>query len=203
MKKLKTWFWGLLVLTFIITALPVSAAAASLDTLKTIGFDHITLPDNIANDEFMVKAIYFATKEEARRIKNVKLDYDDRLPRDAYVKGYIEYYSLDAKWREPHANTTNKELSSREYKYTDNKGKEHKATIKDMTTVPVDVPGGYEFTAYVTATLQLVDAKTEQVLVEYHKTESNDKTMDAYREILKGFYKMVNKDIKEIKKQSD
>lgn len=170
---------------------------ASRGNVKQIGFEDISLPDNISNDEFAVKAIYFAVKEEAvKRLKKIKINYDgSSAADDAYISGNISTYELKSYWNEPHVATTRKEVWSKSKKWHNSKNEEKTMTITRYEDEPYGVPGGYSFIASVSATLNLVDAKTGAVLVSYSGHETNDKEIDAFYDILKDFYKKVNKEM--------
>lgn len=179
----------------------VSAVSYELVDMKQVGFGNIDIPTNISNDEFKTKAIYFAVKDEAKRMKKIKINYTGNgSADDCYVCGYIEGYELKASWCEPFAGATNKVVWSSSQEWKDDKGKEQTMTTTRYESEAYGVPAGYTFNAYVDATLNLVSSKTGEVLVSYTASERNDKEIDAFRKIVEDFYKRVNKEIKESKK---
>ena len=175
------------------------ASSVELMNLKQVGFGKIEVPNNICNDEIKIKAIYFKVKEEASRIKKVALDYNgkQRQMNDCIVTGHIGKYELIATWREPYADTKEKEVWSKERKWKNDKGKEKTMKITRYTHEPYGVPGGYNYTAHVSATLDLVSVKTGDVLVSYSGYETAKTEMEAFEELVEEFYKKVNKSMKE------
>lgn len=176
-------------LCLLTTAQPVDATASSAPTL---GFKHIEVPNNIANDEFVIKAIYFAMKEEAGKVEKLKVNYKNTDNEDYYVEGMLTHYNVDMTWEPAHVITTSETESSEKYKWTDDKGKERTRTVSKEHTKVIDVPARYKFKAVVTGTFYLVKARTGQAVVEYSETFTDDKPIDAYHKFLKGFYKKVN-----------
>lgn len=60
-----------------------------------------------------------------------------------------------------------------------------------------DIYGGYSYRCEVGGTLYLVDNKTGKVVVEYSKSDSDDKFSDAAYHIFAEFYKKCNEYLKE------
>lgn len=178
----------------------VKAYSSSLGTISNMGFEHIDVPANISNDEFIIKALYFAMKEEARKVKDLKLSYKHDNTEDCYVTGVITYYDWNSYWHDPSAYGTTYTEWSKEYKWTDDKGKERKKTVSRINTKINDNFGYYSFQGIVKGTFYLVKYGTDEILVEYSDSKVNDKPMDAYRDLLKDFYKQINKDLKKRKK---
>ena len=204
MKMIKNMIVGLLISGFCLGMSSICfAVSPQLARAEHLGFGHITMPDNIAGDEFAVKALYFTLKEEAKKVKGLTINYDgkSKASDDVRIEAYIEKYVLNATWNEPGAETTDRAVWEQERKWYDSKGKEHKMTIKQYESEIYDYPGRYSFLAIVRGTLNLVDAKTGAVLVQYSGSEYNDKEIDAYTDLVKKFYKQVNKEIKDSKKQ--
>ena len=177
----------------------LEAASIELVNMKQVGFGNIEVPDNICNDEIKIKSIYFKVKEESDRMKKVKIDYAGKYKdlNDCIVTGRIGKYELIASWREPYADTKEKEVWSKERKWKNDKGKEKTMTITRYTHEPYGVPGGYNYTAHVSATLNLVSTKTGEVLASYSGYETAKTEMKAFEEIVEEFYKKVNKSVKE------
>lgn len=177
----------------------LEAASIELVNMKQVGFGNIEVPVNICNDEIKIKSIYFKVKEESDRMKKVKIDYAGKNKdlNDCIVTGRIGKYELVASWREPYADTKEKEVWSKERKWKNDKGKEKTMTITRYTHEPYGVPGGYNYTAHVSATLNLVSTKTGEVLASYSGYETAKTEMKAFEEIVEEFYKKVNKSVKE------
>lgn len=182
----------------------LEAASIELVNMKQVGFGNIEVPDNICNDEIKIKSIYFKVKEESDHIKKVVIDYTgkNKQSNDCIVTGWISKYKLVSTWHEPYADTKEKEVWSKERKWKNDKGKEKTMTITRYTHEPYGVPGGYNFNAHVSATLNLVSAKTGEVLVSFNGYETAKTEMKAFEEIVEEFYKKVNKSVKESKKMN-
>lgn len=176
------------------------AASPTLNSVSTMGFEHIDVPANISNDEFVIKALYFAMKEEASKVKEIKVSYKHNDAEDCYVTGVLTYYDWNAHWHNPSAYGSTYTEWSQEYKWTDDKGKERKRTVSRKNTEIKDDYAYYSFQGVVKGTFYLVKYGTDEVLVEYTDTKVNDKPIDAYRALLKGFYKQVGKELKESRK---
>lgn len=167
-----------------------------------LGFGHISMPDDIADDEFVVKALYFTLKKEAKRLKNINVNYDgnSNKPDDFVVNVYINKYALNSYWVDPSATTDSLAVWSNSSKWYDEKNKEHTMKTTRYTTVVNDNPGHYDFNADAVVSICLMDAATGEVIVQYDGSESNDKEIDSYTNIVKEFYKKLNKALKEMSK---
>lgn len=176
-----------------------NASASSLSDIKQIGFRHIELPNNVRNEEIIIKSLYFTLKDEAEKLKKVSLNYDPKntAEDDAYIVVYLHKYDLVPTWNAPYAEMKPKELWSREQDWKDEKGKKHTKTTTRYETEPYGVPGKYTFEAQVVADFVVVSAKTQEILFAHSDAKTDDKEMDAYREIVKEFYKKLNKKLKE------
>ena len=163
-----------------------------------IGFRDISLPSNIAGNEAVLKSIYFGMKDGARRWTDAKLNYrpEDAAYEKYYVKGSIGQYSLDRIWHDPYVTTWNKMVSRDEQKWVDGAGNEHTQVTSRYETDITDHYGGYEYVATVSGSFFLADANTGQILVEHSATETDDKTADAYRHLMKSFYEKASKYLK-------
>lgn len=161
-----------------------------------VGFKNLDLPPNVGSDEYALKGAYFGMKFEAmEKLKgvNVITDASSQKNLDYYVIGKVDKWNLHKWWSEPHVTTRASLISSEETKWKDDKGKEHKMYTKHYREKITDVYGRWNFSWQVRAAFLLVNAKTGQPVVAYGGDETNDKPMDAYRSILRDFYKQVNK----------
>ena len=72
---------------------PLTSTEAAADANKQVGFGHISMPNDIGNDEFVVKALYFTLKKESKRLKNVVVNYDGQSKKaDDYIQlCHVEY----------------------------------------------------------------------------------------------------------------
>lgn len=177
---------------------PLTSTEAAADANKQVGFGHISMPNDIGNDEFVVKALYFTLKKESKRLKNVVVNYDGQSKKadDYIINVDINKYALESSWKEPSASTRSQEVWHQETKWYDDKNKEHTMHTRRYTTTVSDSPGGFYFRAYVGATVYLQNARTGAVVVQHDGHEGNDKEIDAYTDIIKDFYKKVNKAFK-------
>lgn len=165
--------------------------------IRKMGFGELTLPSNLGNDEYMVKAAWFAYKDEAQRMKNVKLDMssEDSFTTDYYVTADIQRCEYQPEWVPPRASTSRECVWSRETKWKDKDGKEHTMKTKRYVDKVVDHFGYYDMSnAYkLSVTMSLYNARTNQLLHNQSYYRTNDKEMDAFREILKDFYGKIDK----------
>ena len=159
---------------------------------KTIGFKGIDLPSHVGGDEYSLKSAYFSMKDLAFKFTDVEVDYSDNGSAKYFVQGSVNRYSLDRKWIEPYVTLSNKLLSEEESDWYDGKGNKHVKKIKKYTTEIVDHHGYWKYTATVSGTFNLIDSNGK-VLISHSSTETDDKVADAYRHLLKDFYKQVNK----------
>lgn len=197
MKLKKKFIASLLAGALCAAFLPQQPAEAAI---KQIGFGNISMPANISNDEFVIKALYFAVKSEAqKKLKKYKVDYDgtNAAANDAVVMGIVESYELKQRWRDPSISTHSDIAWTKTRKWYDSKNKEHTETITRYEEKPSGSPGGYYFRAYCRATLNLVDAKSGAILVQYRAEGNDDKEIDIFYSIVRSFYKKVNKELKQ------
>ena len=159
---------------------------------KTIGFKGINLPSNVGSDEYSLKSAYFSMKDLAFKFTEVDIDYDGTGKAKYFVQGNINRYTLDRQWIEPYVTLNNKLLSEDEHDWYDSEGKKHIKKIKKYTTEIVDHHGYWKYTATVGGTFNLIDANG-RVILTHSSVETDDKVADAYRHLLKDFYKNVNK----------
>lgn len=158
---------------------------------KSIGFREINLPSNVSGDEYALKSAYFSMKDLALKNTDVEIDYFNAGKAKYFVQGTISRYSLDRKWIEPYVTLNNKLLSEEESDWYDGAGKKHTKKIRKYETEIVDHHGYWKYTATVSGTFNLTDANG-RVIVSHSATETDDKLADAYRHLLKDFYKKVN-----------
>lgn len=74
--------------------------------------------------------------------------------------------------------------------------KEVKIEHKLYRTEIKEHPGGYKFKANVTLNAQVIDRKTGVVVFRYSNSKSNDKRVDAWKDLTKDFYNKLSKNIK-------
>lgn len=165
-------------------------------TVKKLKFGNIDMPNNLGSDEYLLKSLWFAYKEEAYKMKKVEIVPEDSLLADYIVKMSVNSNEYIPYWNDPYATCDTKITWTKTYKWTDKDGNEHEGTITHYEPDVIrNVYGHYSFgqAAKVSATMYLYDAHTNKLLYSKNYRESNDKFADAYRDIFKDFYKDVNK----------
>ena len=160
-----------------------------------ISFKDVLLPENVGNDEYLTKSVYFTMKNYALKYTKASIDFDNKesRPVNYYVEGKISRYTLDRTWHPPYASTSTKLVSSKESKWRDRNGNEHKMKTNQYETKISDHYGYWGYTATVAASFNLVDARTGRVVVNHTAIETDDKCADAYCHFMKDFYKKVEK----------
>lgn len=159
---------------------------------KTIGFKGINLPGNVGGDEYSLKSVYFSMKDSAFKYTTAKIDYDGSGNARYFVQGNLSRYSFDRRWIEPYVTLSNHLISSEEQEWYDSNGNKHTRRIRKYQTEIEDHHGYWEYIATVAGTFQLIDT-SGRVLVSHSATETDDKTADAYRHLMKDFYTDVSK----------
>ena len=165
----------------------------------TVGFKDIKLPPDVGGNEFSIKGAYFGMKIEAvDRLKNFKVitDANSNEPLNYYVTGNVSTWRMISTWNPPKVTVYASVIDSEEKEWYDSQGKKHKMKIKKYQDKITDHYAYWSFVWQVRATFQLINARTGEVIVTHSNVNNNDKVMDAYRQILKEFYKKVNERFK-------
>lgn len=172
-----------------------AAASALAAEKKQLGFGHIQMPSNVANDEHKVKSFYFVLKKNARKIKKFNINYGgiNDAGNDYVINVILYNCDIKKEWREPFADTLTKQVWSKDYKWKDSDGKERTRTVARYESEAYDVPGEYMFRTYIKAKFTLVDTKNDTILVDYSPTLGGYDEIDTYTSLVKNFYKMINK----------
>ena len=162
----------------------------------TLGFRSLDLPWNAAQDEFALKTIYYAYKDEAGdTLKGGKVDYQPNGGR-YYVTGAIKSYDRGERWTPPSASTYTSLDRTEEFTWYDRNGNAHKGKRKYYKTNINDNFGYNSFYYGATADLSLVDSRTgETVLHRILSAEDPDRYANALRQIFGDFYREVDKTI--------
>lgn len=164
--------------------------------IRKMKFGNINMPANLGNDEYLIKSLWFAYKEEAYKMKKVKVVPEDSVLVDYYVKMDVTRNEYKPSWMEPFATCNTVKAWKKKYKWYDKDGNEHEGKITRYEPGSiVNHYGHYIFSsaAEVGATMYLYDAHTNKLLYSKNYMEYNDKFADAYRAIFKDFYKNVDK----------
>ena len=163
----------------------------------SIGFKNLKVPQNVGNDEYDIKAVFFAMKDESfKRLKNVSIKYDNSSTPTYYVEGEFISSGMTSRWINPTYSTINKSIKTEETKWKDKDDKTHTQRTTYYTQEIVNHLGHWAFSWHAVANLRLVNARTNEVVVSRRYSDVNDKLMDCYRQIFKDFYNDVNKTLK-------
>ena len=159
-----------------------------------LGFRELSLPAEAAQDEFAIKTIYYAFKDEAGdQLKNFKVD-DMPNAGQYYVTGDITEYRRGETWNPPCVTTSVGQISEEKRKWYDKNNVEQTMKIKKYATQIYDHYGYYSFYYRVGAHLKLVNAKTGEVVYSKKDTASDsERYANALRSILKDFYRDIDK----------
>ena len=169
---------------------------------KIIGDKVAVIPfssaSNVVNDPYMAGFIKYAAQERLKKLKNLSVAKTEVELKGAkyLVSGLIEYFSLNRKWVEPYAYTTNDVVSSYKQKWWDDKGNEHEMKVTSYITKVHDVYGHWAYSATVKGGLFMIDTKNNKVVAKYEGEETDDKTSDAYLHLVDAFYSVVKKNLK-------
>ena len=146
--------------------------------------------------EFFLSLLIFPQK--LHKLKNLSVAKTEVELKGAkyLVSGLIEYFSLNRKWVEPYAYTTNDVVSSYKQKWWDDKGNEHEMKVTSYITKVHDVYGHWAYSATVKGGLFMIDTKNNKVVAKYEGEETDDKTSDAYLHLVDAFYSVVKKNLK-------
>lgn len=162
------------------------------------GFNHYrdgSINIDKALDEINVKSIYYATKVKAiEDLKGVQVITDassDQTP-NYYVTARIIKWERYWHWTAPTITTTTNLIKSEESKWKDKNGKEHTKTTRWYEEKVAEHYGHWSVGHRMQAMFSLIDARTQQTVVETFENDFDDKIMDAYRHGLDKFYVAVN-----------
>lgn len=162
----------------------------------TIGFTNLRLPASASNNEFSIKTIYYAYKDEAEdTLKNLRPDFAPGGGR-YYVRGTLTNYDRGQTWNPPTASTSIYLDHTETFKWRDSKGNEHTGKRKYYKTEITDYAGCYTFWYSAAADLQVVDRRTGTVVFS-HSYEAYDpeRYANALRRIFGDFYRDVDKSL--------
>ena len=162
----------------------------------TLGFANLELPWSAAQDEFSIKTIYYAFKDEAGdTLKRVKVNYQPEGGR--YIAGgTINTYERGERWIAPHVTTYPSLDKTEDFTWYDKNGNAHKGKRKYYKTSITDNYGYNQFYYHVNATLWLKDSLTgETILWRTYDEEDADRYANALRKIFGDFYREADKAI--------
>lgn len=164
--------------------------------VRKMKFGDVKLPENMGGDEYLIKSFWFTAKEEAGKMKKVKVVPEDTVIADYYLKAVVVSNEYKPGWVEPYATCPSVVAWERKYKWYDQDNNEHEGCITRYEPGAIEnCYGHYVFSnaARVGAVLYLCDAHTDEVLCSEKYFTTNDKFADAYHDIFKDFYKKVDK----------
>lgn len=157
----------------------------------TMGFRPLSLPSNVANDDFAIKTIYYAYKDEAEdRLKGVKVVHDDNAR--YYVTGQVTEYRRGETWHPPYATSSIYLARTEKFNWADYQGVVHEGTRNYYNTIITDHHGYNSFWYKVGVNLSLVDSQTGRTVFSTHdEAADSERYGNALRQIFKNFYKEV------------
>lgn len=164
--------------------------------VRKMKFGDVKMPDSLGGDEYLIKSFWFVNKEEANKMKKVKVVPDDAIAADYCLKVIVDKNEYTPDWVEPYAECPSVKAWERKYKWYDKDNNEHEGCITRYEPGSIhNYYGHYVFgnAAEVKATVYLCDAHTDSVLYSKKYYVTNDKFADAYHDIFKDFYKQVDK----------
>lgn len=164
------------------------------DGAPTLGFENLELPENAAQNEFAIKAIFYAFKDEAGdTLKRVKVD--PRPGAGRYVAGGTIYtFDRGERWIAPHVFTTPHLDRTEKFTWYDRKGSAHEGKREYYSTDVTDCYGYNEFYYHVNATLWLKDTRTGEIVYRRNfDCEDKDRYAEALRGIFGDFYRDIDK----------
>lgn len=159
-----------------------------------IAVDSIDFSVPKGEDMHVVRGCWWTMKDEISRMKLARLAENGEAP-DYYVTMDITRYEYSPDWIEPSYSTSLGVDWSKEEKWTDRYGKEHKKKTTRYSTRVSPIYGRYSFVegAKVNATVRLYNARTGERIFGYNYKYTNDKFADAIMNIARDFYKDVDK----------
>lgn len=165
------------------------------ENAPTLGFDPLTLPDEAAQDEFSMRTIYYAYKDEAGdTLRNVRVVDEPEAKVRYVVRGTVTDYARGETWIPPSVETSLERYRTEYFTWRDDKGRKHEGERVFYRTSFSDSFGYYRFWYRVRANLQLVDGTTGAVLLDRSYDEANaDRYANALRTMFKDFYRRVDR----------
>ena len=161
----------------------------------TLGFGPLTLPDEAAQDEFSMRTICYAYKDEAGdTLRKVRVVDEPEAKARYYVRGTVTDYARGETWVPPSVETSLERYRTEHFTWRDDKGRKHEGERIFYRTSIADSFGYYRFWYRVRANLQLVDGVTGEVLFEKSYDEADaDRYANALRSMFKDFYRRVDR----------
>ena len=168
-----------------------------------IGFGELKAPASFWKDVARFRSFLFVAIDEETRLKNAILDSNDNVAKDYIITGTILNYEMKPEWIPPHTTVVNNCVSSKTNSWRDSKGRMQQTITKQYRQSVEDHHGYYTYTGIVSVDLQLVDVRTGKVVVSYQGEKTSEKEIDACRQVIRNFYKKINKYLKENGKMAE
>lgn len=161
-----------------------------------IGFGELKAPASFWKDAVRFHSFLFVAIDEETRLKNAILNSNDNVAKDYIITGTIMNYEMKPEWIPPHTTVVNNCVSSKTNSWRDSKGRMQQIITKQYRQSVEDHHGYYTYTGFVSVDLKLVDTHTGEVVVSYQGENTSEKEIDACRQVMRDFYKKINKYLK-------
>ncbi len=140
------------------------------------------------------RAVDFIYNRAPYVMKNVKiLDPNSSATPDYYISADLMDYREVENWNEPSSYATEKKVRTDYRDWYDSKGKKQRMTIEDYETEFHATPGYYDFESTVAIHLDLMDARTGNLLASQTLRETEETPAEAMRKMFKKFYNEIDK----------
>lgn len=159
----------------------------------TLSLRDLVLPEKASKDDFAVKTVDYAYRDEARdTLKRVKVLAGTDNGRYS-VTGTIYSYDCDERWIEPSASTSPSLQWTDTFTWRDRDGKEHTGERRYYRSEITDHYGYHQPYYHVRATLRLVDNLTgEAVFSQTYEREDTERYANALRDMFGDFFREVD-----------
>ena len=164
--------------------------------VANVGFKELKLPPEITDDEYALKGAYCRMKFEAiDMLKDVNVIINDNETEhlDYYITGGIDKWEHVKKWIPPTVVKFGSVIVSEEESEWRDGFIKRKMYTRQCRDNFYDNSGYWSVYWKVQASFQLVNASTGEVVVSFGRSNDVTSPTDAYRSILRDFYKQVNK----------
>lgn len=165
-------------------------AAKQKPALSNVAAGSITLPANTGGDDNLRRILEFTILQEAAKVDALK---PAGAKKDYYVDADISRYQLDSVWVNPSIAKSSYVQWVKKRAYRDSAGKEHTYTVTRHNTAIEDYYGYYRFRGNVSGSIYLKEAATGKIIAQYTGSEDGDRTIDAYHDFVRRFFRECRK----------
>ena len=163
-----------------------------------ISFNPVEMQGNLKDDIYFSNAMDYALQISAmKKIKKARVTKNSSSALvNYYLRSTVNRCELVPVWHDPSYSVYNKLVDSKEEKWYDKDGNEHKKKIYHYDQDINSYLAGWSFYWRVISHFWLVDTQNNVIISKpYSKTD--DKPVDAYRHAAEDFCKQVNSFLKE------